>query len=997
MNKAIKKMAHLYLTYRNIFFSPPSMALTPIVVMTCITLLFLHPTPTLAQDIATGKNTGNQAPISSPAQQDHAHALKLARSGELSKAADILSPYAKKPMANVLMTGDYLVFLSWAGKNQLATRSFEALPAAFPKNAYLLRNMASAYYGQRSYAQAASLYASTLQQNPTDKEAQIGHVRSLYYAGKVKESDNRLNAYLKTSPDSLPLLSIRPQVLIAHGAYAKAWAAQADLLRKNQVSSTAQHSTWEALVTSVPTDKRQAMLAALKHSAASKKETDTENYLLALALHREFNELITSYESAGINNERFSTYTAYWIGWAYFKTDKLKQSETIYRNALKIEPKDLYLTTGLAYVLGKEKQPKLAFNLFKQLPAEQASMAEVRFAKAYIYEQQSDYWAAIKEYDGILAIHPEYRIARKLKLMAMSALGASSQALSQAGDNSELQAYIQGNMAIDRMQWGEFKQSLAQLEPLLQRRNPTGSRFDHIVVLVEDLQMKEAIAEYDQLKAEGVTPPSWVMNSVGSAYIYLEEWEKSLAVYNQQLKTDPNMFNARVGKFYSLSELRRWDEAEELLIKLEKDVIPVKVRSRYTQGQQMEVVVAHGWFLLDQNMMREADAYFTDFYSKAPANTGIRSGLAHTHYFRGWPRKALREFQTITSLESRDLNPGPRVGHALVLNALAHKEEAREMINKHRAKKPKDKHGIRAARELAVDDMRELDVGIVFNHSNDGFNDLYTFANYIHPVTLYTNILTMVNYRRSSQSGLKSTFHRLGVGFDHTFNSDWYMREMLSLDVKAGHEYGARTNIRYTPTDHWIVEAMFDSFTTDVPLRARVAAITSKQAALNITYRESEWREYGIGGSYDFYSDGNRRTAVTARFEQGLYAKKDWRLRLIVDGSLGDNSKNNALYFNPARDWSAAGTLMIEQTVWHAYESMKGYYDRGFIHRLYLTAGAYGQTGFSGSFLGSARYEQEIDFSDTHHLLWGITAGRHSYDGTGVMNYSIDALYRWYF
>jgi len=963
-----------------------------IIAITCSALLFMYAPTALAQ--AETGSPDHQAQVASAAKQDHAQALKLARSGDFTKAADILAPYAKQPMAQVLMTGDYLVFLSWAGKNNQATAAFERLPATFPKSAYLLRNIAKSYYDQRNYTAAAAQYAETLKQTPTDEEAQKGHVLSLHHAGKVKESDARLHEYLSASPDSLALQSISPQVQIGSGAYAKAWADQADLLRKSNTPSTQQHRTWESLVASVPANKRKAMIAALQKAASSGNTSDIENYILALALHREFPAVIASYESAGLKPDAFSTYTTYWVGWAYFKADQLQQSETLYRSALSREPKDLYATTGLAYVLGKQKKPEQAFKLLDQLSPEQSRTAEARFARAYVFEQQSDYWAAVKEYDAILVVYPDYRAAKKLKLMAMSALGASSQALGQAKGDSELQAYIQGNMAIDRMQWGEFKQSLAQLEPLQQR---TDSRFDRIVVLVEDLQMQQAITEYEKLKAQGITPPYWVMNSVGSAYVYLEEWEKALVVYNQQLKDDPKLFNARVGKFYALSELRRWSEAEELLNGLEQDVIPAEGGSKYTQDQQLEVVSAHGWFLIDQNMLREADAYFTDYYAKAPANTEIRSSLAHTHLFRGWPRQALREFQTITSLESRDINPGPRVGHALALDAVANKEEARNLINQHLAEQPRDKHGIRVAREFEVSDMRELDFGFSYESSNDGFNDFYSFAEYKHPISLYTNLLAMANYRRSSQNGVSALFHRAGLGFDHIFNSDWYIREMISVDMKKGKEFGSQTMLRYTPTDQWIFDAMYDSFTIDVPLRARVAGITSDLASLDVTYRESEWREYGIGGSYSGFSDGNNRLGLTARFEQGLYARQDWRLRLIVDGYWGDNSLNNAAYFNPAREWSASGTLMTEQTLWHAYESIKGNYDRGFIHRLYLTAGAYGQSAFGSSFLGSARYEQEIDFRDTHHLLWGVTAGRHSYDGLGVTSYTVDALYRWYF
>lgn len=957
----------------------------------CASLLPIYSPNVVAQQVA-----GPQSKSIGSAEQAHKEALKLYRSGEIVKAAQVLAPYAKQP-ENVLIIGDYLAFLIWSGDSLKAISAYEKLPADFPKSPYLLRNMAKAYYDQGSYAQATSLYADTLKQTPLDEEAQKGHVLSLHQDGKTKEANAKLDDYLKASPSSIRLQSIRPQILLGGGDYAKALAIQSDLLRSKGVSSTEQHRAWESLLASVPADKNIAMMKALKEGASSGEVAKVESYIVVLALQRDFPAVISTYASAAIKPESLSTYATYWVGWSYFKLDNLKQSEVLYQNALSREPKDIYATMGLAYVLGKQKKAAEAFKLLDQLTPEVYQMAEIRFVRAYIYEQQNDYWSAIKEYDAILAVYASHPAAKKLKLMAMSALGASSQVLRAAGEDSELQTYIQGNMAINRMQWGELRLSLAQIDPLLKRKEGADSRFDRIFVLVEDQQMKEAISEYENLKAAGVSLPAWTLEEVGSAYVYLEEWEKALDVYGQVLKVNPESFDARIGKFYSFSELRRWDEAEAILVELERDVIPSSGRSSYTADQQLEVVLTRGWFLLERNMLREADAYFTDYYNRAPASTGVRSGLAHTHYYRGWPRQAMREFQTITSMESRNITPGPRIGHAQVLNALAYKEEARDMISSHVAQQPRDKQGNRVAREFAVDEMRELDVGFVSAHSNDGFDDRSIFAEYRHPLTLYTRLLAVMNYRESSQDEVTAKFNRAGLGVEHIFNSDWFLREIVSGGTAEDDKWGSQTNLRYTPTDNWIIDGMYDSFTTDVPLRARATGITSNLTSLGVTYRESEWREYGIGGSVYDFSDGNKRVHYNLRLEQGLLSQNDWRMRLILEGDSGSNSLEGAPYFNPLRDREVSATLMTEQTVWHRYESMKGYYDRGFIHRIYLTVGSYSQQDFDNSSLHSVRYEQEIDFSDTHHLLWGVTAGQHSYDGVGVSNSSIDGLYRWLF
>lgn len=147
------------------------------------------------------------------AERAHAEALQAARGGDYVKAVELLAPYAKQPLANVPMTGDYLVFLIWSGNNLQATKEFESLPPNFPKSSYLLRNMAKAYYDQNNFAPAATLYSDALKVVPGDEEAQKGYVLSLYHGGKKEDAAARLNEYLKSNPDSTTLQYLKPQIL----------------------------------------------------------------------------------------------------------------------------------------------------------------------------------------------------------------------------------------------------------------------------------------------------------------------------------------------------------------------------------------------------------------------------------------------------------------------------------------------------------------------------------------------------------------------------------------------------------------------------------------------------------------------------------------------------------------------------------------------------------------------------------------------------------------
>ena len=170
-------------------------------------------------------------------------------------------------------------------------------------------------------------------------------------------------------------------------------------------------------------------------------------------------------------------------------------------------------------------------------------------------------------------------------------------------------------------------------------------------------------------------------------------------------------------------------------------------------------------------------------------------------------------------------------------------------------------------------------------------------------------------------------------------------------------------------------------------MRARVFGIEADKMGFGITYRESDWRSYHLSLSRQAFSDENDRDQASVGYEQGLWTNNDWKMRLFLDGYMSRNSRDDAPYFNPGRDWSLSATHMTEHTVWRIY-------DRLFMHRIFLTAGTYKQKGFSNAFTGGIRYEQEHEFSDTQALIWGMILFTNVYDGDRVDGYSFDLSYR---
>ena len=78
-------------------------------------------------------------------------ARKMVKAGNYKEALSILSPFSSEPMKYPTIYSDYMVILFWDGKADEAIRLFEDLPASFPRRAYLLRNMAKAYYEKKEY------------------------------------------------------------------------------------------------------------------------------------------------------------------------------------------------------------------------------------------------------------------------------------------------------------------------------------------------------------------------------------------------------------------------------------------------------------------------------------------------------------------------------------------------------------------------------------------------------------------------------------------------------------------------------------------------------------------------------------------------------------------------------------------------------------------------------------------------------------------------------
>ncbi len=954
------------------------------IAITMLSFSFLIPVKSSASEQLTTLEQTNIETI-------HAKAREMVKKGDLKEALSLLTPFASEPMRYPAIYSDYLVIFIWDRRQEDAIRLYERLPSRFPRNAYLLRNIARAYYNREDFSRASLLYKDSLGQNPSDEEALKGLIFSLIKIGASDIASDYIEEFLKKSPDSTSISLIKAHLLILQDRFTEALKTYDMLLKKRNIDAENIYKSREDLITSLPQEKRQAMLSVILKSIQDGDSTVIPDYILVLILNKDYRSAISTVENTVLDAGLFSENLLYWIGWAYFKTGNIEKAKFYYQKVLASKPEYARALIGLSYCLATEGKGDEAIKTLDRLMMIEPNNIEVRFARAFAYEKEKRFLSAIQEYDRILEISGENPVAKRLRIRDFSDLGARSYALKEANwslhSDTELQKSIEGDMAVDLIAWDEPLEAIDILLPKLEDRENLRARFDYMVALAENNSMKEVVMTYEEMVKEGITPPSYVLENVAKAYLYLEEPEKALEVYNEALKMNPVSFNGRMGKFYVLQELRRWEEAKKILDDLDKETPETTGEGKNIRPNwpKLEIALTRGWFLLYEERFSESQDFFYNLYEKAPANIGTRTGLAHVYLWRGWPRKALREFRIIETLDPKESKS--LIGKISTLNMLAFKEQAREEASDLLSIHPENKHLKQLIRSFEVENMRELFTDIVYTKEEGGYEDIRTELSLSQPLSLYTRLYGFFLRQKTWDSEHAGYYRRAGIGINHIFDSSWSIRQQFSINYDNGEDFGSLTTVNFNPDDYWRFNLSYDSYTTDVPLRARIYGIEAEKYEIGTVYRESDWRDYYLTLSQLKFSDGNRRDQVLLGHSHGLWVKSDWKMRLLFDLYMSRNSLKDAPYFNPSHDYSLSATHLTEHTLYRIY-------NQAFVHRLFLTLGTYKQSGYSNETIGSIRYEHAYDFSDTQAMVLGLMLKRNVYDGEPVDSSSLYLTYR---
>jgi hypothetical protein len=243
--------------------------------------------------------------------------------------------------------------------------------------------------------------------------------------------------------------------------------------------------------------------------------------------------------------------------------------------------------------------------------------------------------------------------------------------------------------------------------------------------------------------------------------------------------------------------------------------------------------------------------------------------------------------------------------------------------------------------------------------------------------SVFAGVLHMQDYENQGTERFSTSWDRFDLGFGVRIIPGLLLTQSGGWDYVAKTDFGSTTRLTWNAGDHLRVTAAFESFSLDIPLRARVTGVTGKTGLLDLHYHENDLREYGLVLYGNWLSDGNSNPAGLLRAEQTIAAGPGWRLLLGPELYYARYSKSQEAvpYFSPEDEASFAMKPVLQLT-------HHDLYDRSFKSYIYGSAGVYKEHGYGTYYpVGGIAYGQEWKMSRTFSLRWMAGYDARVYDG----------------
>jgi len=932
-----------------------------------------------------------------------ADAVALARAGNYKAAlAAFVSLHQKYPADNGI-TGDYVAVLSWAGHDSEAIALYRTLPQDYSQLDYVLDAAAHSYRNLHQPKQALELYQAALAKVPDNVTYAVGVIYSLCDLARSKEAIEFANAQLAKHPE-------KPEILVqAHNFAERHYAV--DLARAGHYEQALK--MLRDLRVKYPADYGVRM-----------------DYIAVLSWAGHHESAVKEYEKIG--GQKFPDYVLEAVGASYRALGQPEKALVVYRHGLNQTPSNAIFAAGVIrclddlgrYAEGQAKAEEFMRQYGDHLDPLLAGGEAANFNDQPI--------VALNFYQHAQALGPKNPEAIRGEIHAEDRLGAAHLALRHADQHSGLmtgEAYraMVGDADQTLVRWGplepeseatryaETDKALASLDAHIAnwtaQNDPdlypsiNRARFDRLVALRDRQRMQEVVDDYNALAQAGIEVPPYALEPVGEAYLYLRQPEIARDIFLKVLQEDPKDFEAKRLLAYAYQECNQYDESFATVDAM-RDNEPIWIYLKGEPERQPNPTRAMaeldaGEMRTYAEMLQEADESLTKLVEAAPYDARNRAAAGNVYLARGWPRKALEQYQIGLAIQNGH-DVASETGIAMTNLALQNYREAEAQTQNLAARFPENLSVQRANRELEVYNMAELDVhaGYFFPPSGGAsagdvpHGQGNEIGAEIYSMPLYYNwrLFAGEDFAHEHEPNAEGIidFSRANAGAEYR-NGDVTATAAPTFNTYNDRErLGGDGTFKYTFNDMWSAGIAAELFAAETPMRALNAGVTADRYDANVLWRQSESRQLSLDAYMMPFSDGNFRTVQAAEYTERLYTNPKYKLDAEADlSSTQDNKDENRLYYNPSLDLTGLAGLRATQTLYHRYETL-------YEHSLLAMVGGYAQQHYGTTPAWTVRYQQSIHYNDTTTANAGVNYTHQDYDGSAedAVSLTVDVVER---
>ncbi|OXJ14120.1 poly-beta-1,6 N-acetyl-D-glucosamine export porin PgaA [Burkholderia sp. AU6039] len=529
---------------------------------------------------------------------------------------------------------------------------------------------------------------------------------------------------------------------------------------------------------------------------------------------------------------------------------------------------------------------------------------------------------------------------------------------------------------------------------------------DRTVALAARGDMKQAVATFETIPSNAEISID-ALAAVGDAYLYLSEPGKANAVYQRALKqataspTDratrgfqygerTRPIELREGLFWSYVDQGRAADAKQALDDMGASLPPAKQVTNVGPGESdyLRYYRLRAQYLVFTGHPDEGIAALEELEKEVPFNAEVRAAHADAVSGQAHPRQAIAMYRASLTDHPDSVEMLAGLGRA---SLTADDYATAKYVDQTLDNTFPDSGAVRGfKRDYKAYRSPVFTTDLSFEHGNSALADnSFTSDSYLYSQPFGDNwrvfAHTFYGHAQTDSGSVSRT--RTGIGGDYRHGPLTVLGE-VTRSLGGDGRTGGRGSIAYALNDYWTVSGGLDSNDNSLPWKAYAAHIWGRSANVSVVYRQNDRREVKLSYGVSRYSDSNFHQEISATATQRVYTTATQQVNVSLDLGTDSNTRKDAPYFSPGRDYAAAATVMHQLTLWK-----KG--DMGLQQRVSVSGGMYNERGFGTSALWSARLEHAWTFKHDITLSYGVEVSSHAYDGqrerseTGFMSVNL--------